>query len=84
MFQDLADKLLSWLDDLLLHCRNVDGLLRVLECFSTYGPPAASSLAPPEWTYARKWSGGADVRYPRTESGSSRAPCLPRRPCNRR
>jgi hypothetical protein len=33
MFQDLADKLLSWLDDLLLHCRDVDGLLRVLETF---------------------------------------------------
>jgi hypothetical protein len=33
MFQDLADKLLSWLDDLLLHGRNVDGLLRVQECF---------------------------------------------------
>jgi hypothetical protein len=33
MFQDLADKLLSWLDDLLLHCRDVDGLLRVQKCF---------------------------------------------------
>jgi hypothetical protein len=33
MFQDLADKLLSWFDDLLLHCRDVDGLLRVQECF---------------------------------------------------
>jgi hypothetical protein len=33
MFQDLADKLTSWLDDLLLHCRDVDGLLRVQECF---------------------------------------------------
>jgi hypothetical protein len=33
MFQGLADKLLSWLDDLLLHCRDVDGLLRGLETF---------------------------------------------------
>jgi hypothetical protein len=33
MFQDLADKLLSWLDGLLLHCRDVDGLLRVQEPF---------------------------------------------------
>jgi hypothetical protein len=33
MFQDLDDKLLSWLDDLLLHCRDVDGLLRVQEPF---------------------------------------------------
>jgi hypothetical protein len=33
MFQDLADKLLSWLDDLLLHCRNVDGLRRVQKTF---------------------------------------------------
>jgi hypothetical protein len=33
MFQGLADKLLSWLDGLLLHCRDVDGLLRVQECF---------------------------------------------------
>jgi hypothetical protein len=33
MFQDLDDKLTSWLDDLLLHCRDVDGLLRVQECF---------------------------------------------------
>jgi hypothetical protein len=33
MFQDLADKLLSWLDGLLLHCRDVDGLLRVQETF---------------------------------------------------
>jgi hypothetical protein len=33
MIQDLADKLLSWLDDLLLHCRDVDGLLRVQEPF---------------------------------------------------
>jgi hypothetical protein len=33
MFQDLADKLLSWLDDLLLHCRDVDGLVRVQKCF---------------------------------------------------
>jgi hypothetical protein len=29
MFQGLDDKLLSWLDDLLLHCRDVDGLLLV-------------------------------------------------------
>jgi hypothetical protein len=33
MFQGLADKLLSWLDDLLLHCRDVDGLLRVQDTF---------------------------------------------------
>jgi hypothetical protein len=33
MFQDLADKLTSWLDNLLLHCTDVDDLLRVLECF---------------------------------------------------
>jgi hypothetical protein len=33
MFQGLADKLTSGLDDLLLHCRDVDGLLRVQECF---------------------------------------------------
>jgi hypothetical protein len=33
MFQDLADKLLSWLDDLLLHCRDVDGLRRVQDTF---------------------------------------------------
>jgi hypothetical protein len=33
MFQDLADKLLSWLGDLLLHGRDVDGLLRVQETF---------------------------------------------------
>jgi hypothetical protein len=33
MFQGLADKLLSWLDDLLLHFRDVDGLLRVQEPF---------------------------------------------------
>jgi hypothetical protein len=33
MFQDLADKLLSWLDDLQLHCRDVNGLRRVLETF---------------------------------------------------
>jgi hypothetical protein len=33
MFQGLADKLLSWLDGLLLHCRDVDGLLRVHETF---------------------------------------------------
>jgi hypothetical protein len=33
MSQGLADKLLSWLDDLLLHSRDVDGLLRVQECF---------------------------------------------------
>jgi hypothetical protein len=31
MFQELADKLLSWLDDLLLHCRDVYGLRRVQE-----------------------------------------------------
>jgi hypothetical protein len=33
MFQDLADKLTSWLDGLLLHCRDVDGLHGVLETF---------------------------------------------------
>jgi hypothetical protein len=33
MFQDLADKLLSWLDDLLLHGRDVDGLRRVQDTF---------------------------------------------------
>jgi hypothetical protein len=33
MIQDLDDKLLSWLDDLLLHGRDEDGLLRVQECF---------------------------------------------------
>jgi hypothetical protein len=33
MFQGLADKLVSWLDDLLLHCRDVDGLRRVQETF---------------------------------------------------
>jgi hypothetical protein len=33
MFQGLADKLLSWPDDLLLHCRDVDGLLRVQDTF---------------------------------------------------
>jgi hypothetical protein len=33
MFQGLADKLLSWLDDLQLHCRDVDCLRRVLETF---------------------------------------------------
>jgi hypothetical protein len=33
MFQDLADKLTSWLDDLLLHCTDVDGLRRVQETF---------------------------------------------------
>jgi hypothetical protein len=33
MFQGLADKLLSWLDGLLLHCRDVGGLLRVQETF---------------------------------------------------
>jgi hypothetical protein len=33
MIQDLADKLLSWLVDMLLHCRDVDGLLRVQEPF---------------------------------------------------
>jgi hypothetical protein len=33
MFQGLDDKLLSWLDDLQLHCRDVDGLLRVQEPF---------------------------------------------------
>jgi hypothetical protein len=33
MFQDLADKLLSWLDDLLLHCRDVDGLHGVQDTF---------------------------------------------------
>jgi hypothetical protein len=33
MFQDLADKLTSWLDDLLLNWRDVDGLLRVQEPF---------------------------------------------------
>jgi hypothetical protein len=33
MFQDLADKLLSGLDGLLLHCRDVDGLLRVQDTF---------------------------------------------------
>ena len=33
MFQGLADQLLSWLDGLLLHGRDVDGLLRVQECF---------------------------------------------------
>jgi hypothetical protein len=33
MFQGLADKLLSWLDDLLLNCRDVDGLLRVQDTF---------------------------------------------------
>jgi hypothetical protein len=33
MFQGLADKLLSWLDGLQLHCRDVDGLLRVQETF---------------------------------------------------
>jgi hypothetical protein len=32
-FQDLADKLLCWLDDLLMHCRDVDGLLRGLKIF---------------------------------------------------
>jgi hypothetical protein len=33
MFQGLADKLLSWLDGLLLHCRDVDGLHGVQETF---------------------------------------------------
>jgi hypothetical protein len=33
MFHGLADKLLSWLDDLLLNCRDVDGLHGVLETF---------------------------------------------------
>jgi hypothetical protein len=33
VFQGLADKLLSWLDGLLLHCRDVDGLLRVQDTF---------------------------------------------------
>jgi hypothetical protein len=33
MFQGLADKLLSWLGDLLLHCEDVDGLRRVQETF---------------------------------------------------
>jgi hypothetical protein len=33
MFQDLADKLLSWIDDVLLHCRNVDGLHGVQDTF---------------------------------------------------
>jgi hypothetical protein len=33
MFQDLADKLLSWLDGLLLHGRDVDGLRRVQDTF---------------------------------------------------
>jgi hypothetical protein len=33
MFQDLADKLLSWLDDLLLHGRDVDGLHGVQDTF---------------------------------------------------
>jgi hypothetical protein len=33
MFQDLADKLLSWIDGLQLHCRNVDGLRRVQKTF---------------------------------------------------
>jgi hypothetical protein len=33
MFQDLADKLLGWLDGLLLHCRDVDGLRPVQETF---------------------------------------------------
>jgi hypothetical protein len=33
MFQGLADKRLSWLVDMLLHCRDVDGLLRVQEPF---------------------------------------------------
>jgi hypothetical protein len=33
MFQDLADQLLSWLDDLLLHGRDEDGLHGVLETF---------------------------------------------------
>jgi hypothetical protein len=33
MFQGLADKLLSWLDGLLLHCMDVDGLHGVLETF---------------------------------------------------
>jgi hypothetical protein len=31
MFQGLDDKLLSWLDGLLLHCRDADGLRRVQE-----------------------------------------------------
>jgi hypothetical protein len=85
MFQGLADKLLSWLDGLLLHCRDVDGLHGVQETFlNIYGPPACSSLAPPEWTIARKMSGGADAWYPGTESGSTRALCLPWRPCSRR
>jgi hypothetical protein len=33
IFQDLADKLLSWLDGLQLHCRDADGFRRVLETF---------------------------------------------------
>jgi hypothetical protein len=33
MFQDLAEKLLSWLADLLLNCRDVDGLRRVQDTF---------------------------------------------------
>jgi hypothetical protein len=33
MFQDLADKLLSWLVNLLLHCRDLDGLLLVQDTF---------------------------------------------------
>jgi hypothetical protein len=33
MLQDRDDKLLSWLDDLRLHCRDADGLLRVQETF---------------------------------------------------
>jgi hypothetical protein len=33
MLQDRDDKLTSWLDNLLLHCRDVEGLLRVQECF---------------------------------------------------
>jgi hypothetical protein len=33
VFQGLADKLLSWLDGLLLHCRDADDLLRVQDTF---------------------------------------------------
>jgi hypothetical protein len=33
VFQGLADKLLSWLDGLLLHCRDADDLHGVLETF---------------------------------------------------
>jgi Reverse transcriptase (RNA-dependent DNA polymerase) len=84
MFQDLADKLLSWLDDLLLHGRDVDDLPQVLETFLNRCAARGVKLGAGKMdrrSQEVRWCGRV---VSRTESASTRALCLPWRPCNRR